>query len=213
KVTSPSADPTSFTFNTTGTGYRGFTLPAAAPPNDQALSPGSYSVSEAVPAGWDLTGLSCVSSLGTSTFTTTAPPVAGPGTATASITLAAGDTVTCTFTDTKRGQIVVDKETSPSEYPTSFSFSTTGTGYAGFSLTDAAAPNGQTLSPGAYSVSEAIPAGWDLTGLSCVSSLGTSTFTTTAPPFPTRRSSDLSITLAADDTVTCTFTDTKRGQI
>src|SRR3989475_4072571 len=117
-----------------------------------------------------------------STFTTTAPPAAGPGTATASITLAANDTVTCTFTDTKRGQIVVDKVTSPSGDPTSFSFSTTGTGYASFSLTDAATPNGQTLNPGAYSVSEAIPAGWDLTGLSCVSSLGTSTFTTTAPP-------------------------------
>src|SRR2546425_8698438 len=133
KVTSPSGDPTSFTFNTTGTGYGGFTLTDAAPPNDQTLSPGSYSVSEAVPAGWDLTGLSCVSSLGTSTFSTTAPPVAGPGTATASNTLAARDTVTRTFPDTKRGQIVVDKVTSPSGDPTSFSFSTTGTGYASFS--------------------------------------------------------------------------------
>src|SRR5204863_5032032 len=68
------------------------------------------------------------SDLGTSTFSTTAPPVAGPGTATASITLAANDTVTCTFTDTKRGQIVVDKVTSPSGDPTSFSFTTTGSG-------------------------------------------------------------------------------------
>src|SRR3989442_13021569 len=66
----------------------------------------------------------------------------------------------------KRGQIVVDKVTSPSGDPTSFSFSTTGAGYTGFSLTDAATPNGQTLSPGAYSVSEAVPAGWVLTGLS-----------------------------------------------
>src|SRR5438093_11310049 len=81
-----------------------------------------------------------------------------------------------------QGHIIVDKVTSPSGDPTSFSFSTTGTGYASFSLTDAATPNGQTLNPGAYSVSEAVPAGWDLTGLSCVSSLGTSTFKTTAPP-------------------------------
>src|SRR5437773_481075 len=71
-----------------------------------------------------------------------------------------------------QGHIIVDKVTSPSGDPTSFSFSTTGTGYASFSLTDAATPNGQTLSPGAYSVSEAIPAGWVLTGLSCASSLG-----------------------------------------
>jgi len=210
KVTSPSGDPTSFSFSTTGTGYASFSLTDAATPNGQTLSPGAYSVSEAIPAGWVLTGLSCASSLGTSTFTTTAPPVAGPGTATASITLAAGDTVTCTFTDTKRGQIVVDKVTSPSGDPTSFSFSTTGTGYASFSLTDAATPNGQTLSPGAYSVSEAIPAGWVLTGLSCVSSLGTSTFTTTAPPVAGPGTATASITLAANDTVTCTFTDTKQ---
>src|SRR5207244_3412510 len=210
KVTSPAGDPTSFSFSTTGAGYAGFSLTDAAAPNDQTLAPGSYSVSEAVPAGWDLTGLGCASSLGTSTVTTTAPPVAGPGTATASITLAAGDTVTCTFTDTKRCQIVVDKVTSPSGLPTCPTRRSSDLGYAGFSLTDAAAPNGQTLSPGAYSVSEAIPAGWVLTGLSCASSLGTSTFTTTAPPVAGPGTATASITLAANDTVTCNFTDTKQ---
>src|SRR5438128_2423145 len=102
----------------------------AATPNGQTLNPGAYSVSEAIPAGWDLTALSCASSLGTSTFTTTAPPAAGPGTATASITLAANDTVTCTFTDTKRGQIVVDKVTSPRSEDRRVGYSTTGPGYA-----------------------------------------------------------------------------------
>src|SRR5439155_1479145 len=210
KVTSPAGDPTSFSFSTTGTGYAGFSLTDAAAPNDQTLAPGSYSVSEAVPAGWDLTGLSCASSLGTSTVTTTAPPVAGPGTATASITLAAGDTVTCTFTDTKRGQIVVDKVTSPSGDPTSFSFSTTGTGYASFSLTDAATPNGQTLSPGSYSVSETVPMDWIAT-LSC-SGPATSSFPPTAPPVTGPGTATASITLAADDTVTCTFTNTGVSQ-
>src|SRR2546425_11817811 len=106
-----------------------------------------------------------------STITSTPPPVAGPGTATASITLAANDTVTCTFTDTKRGQIVVDKVTSPSGDPTSFTFNTTGTGYGDFTLTDAAAPNAQTLSPGPYSFRETIPAGRVPTGMLCTSSL------------------------------------------
>src|SRR3989475_5916724 len=210
KVTSPSGDPTSFGFSTTGPGYARFSRTEAAPPNAQTLSPGPYSVREAVPAGWDLTGLSCASSLGTSTFTTTAPPVAGPGTATASITLAANDTVTCTFTDTKQvghidrksvvqgksvdlgGRRIIKKEN------------------GSFSLTDAAAQNGQALSPGAYSVIEAFPAGWFLTGLSCASSLGTSTFTTTAPPVAGPGTATASITLAANDTVTCTFTDTKQ---
>src|SRR5439155_545195 len=173
KVTSPSGDPTSFSFSTTGTGYAGFSLTDAAAPNGQTLSPGAYSVSEAIPAGWDLTGLSCVSSLGTSTFRPTAAPVARARTVTPSLTLDATDTVTCIFSDTKRGHLVYHNFPTRRSSDLSFSFSTTGTGYAGFSLTDAAAPNGQTLSPGAYSVSEAIPAGWVLTGLSCASSLGT----------------------------------------
>src|SRR5439155_20048271 len=114
---------------------------------------------------------SCLLCLVPRTFTPTPLPYTTLFRSTASITLAANDTVTCTFTDTKRGQIVVDKVTSPSGDPTSFTFNTTGTGYGGFSLTDAATPNGQTLSPGAYSVSEPIPAGWVCTGLSCAASL------------------------------------------
>src|SRR5439155_1031564 len=210
KVTSPSGDPTSFSFSTTGTGYASFSLTDAATPNGQTLSPGAYSVSEAIPAGWVLTGLSCVSSLGTSTFTTTAPPVAGPGTATASITLAANDTVTCTFTDTKQvGHIIIAKRTIPPGATTPFSFTTTGDRKS-VVQGKAVTPSGQTLSPGTYSVSEAIPAGWVLTGLSCASSLGTSTFTTTAPLVPGPGTATASITLAANDTVTCTFTDTKQ---
>src|SRR2546422_9663376 len=209
KVTSPAGDPTSFSFSTTGAGYTGFSLTDAATPNGQTLRDRKSVVKgKSVDLG-DRRSINKESRLGTSTVTTTAPPVAGPVAATASITLAANDTVTCTFTDTKRGQIVVDKVTSPSGDPTSFTFNTTGTGYASFSLTDAAAPNGQTLSPGAYSVSEAIPAGWVLTGLSCASSLGTSTFTTTAPPVPGPGTATASITLTPGATVTCTFTVTE----
>src|SRR2546422_659546 len=145
KVTSPSGDPTSFSFSTTGTGYASFSLTDAAAPNGQTLSPEAYSAREPVPADWVLTVLSCASSLGTSTFTTTAPPVAGPGTATASITLAFffNDTATTEiYTLSLHDALPIS---SPSGDPTSFSFSTTGTGYASFTLTDAAAPNGQTL--------------------------------------------------------------------
>src|SRR5437879_1264181 len=202
------SDASSFGLSTTGTGYAGFSLTDAATPNDQTLAPGSYSVSEAVPAGWDLTGLRSDASTSTLTSPTTPPPLARPGTATASITLAANDTVTCTFTDTKRCQFADDKEPHPFPTRRSSDLSTTGTGYAGFSLTDAATPNGQTLSPGAYSVSEAVPAGWVLTGLSCASSLGTSAVTTTAPPVAGPGTATASITLAAGHPVTCTFTHT-----
>ena len=62
-----------------------FGLTDAAAPNDSGfLDPGTYSVSETVPAGWDLTSATC-----------------SDGSNPASINLAAGETVTCTFTNTQ----------------------------------------------------------------------------------------------------------------
>src|SRR5207249_174615 len=148
KVTFPSGDPTSFTFNTTGTGYASFSLTDAATPNGQTLSPGAYSVSEAVPAGWNLTGLSCASSLGTSAVT-------------ASITLAAGETVTCTFTNTKGAAVIVKK------------VMVGGTGTFTYSGTPSGAistNNGTitaSVAPGQYTSTETVPAGWALTSISC----------------------------------------------
>jgi hypothetical protein len=140
-----------------------------------------------VPAGWDLTSSPCVSSLGD---TETA----------AALELDAGETITCTFNNTKRGHIVVDKVTSPSGDPQSFSFDAGGGSYADFSLTDAAAPNDQTLVPGNYSVSETVPTGWDLTSSPCVSSVGD---TETAA----------ALELDAGETITCTFNNRKRARL
>jgi hypothetical protein len=140
-----------------------------------------------VPAGWDLTSSPCVSSLGD---TETA----------AALELDAGETITCTFNNTKRGHIVVDKVTTPSGDPQSFSFDAGGGSYADFSLTDAAAPNDQTLVPGNYSVSETVPTGWDLTSSPCVSSVGD---TETAA----------ALELDAGETITCTFNNRKRARL
>src|SRR2546426_3547071 len=99
KVTIPPGATTPFAFTTTGPGgYTNTFSLADGSSNDQTLAPGSYSVSETVLMGW-IAALSC-SGPATSSFPTIAPPVTGPGTATASITLAADDTVTCTFTNT-----------------------------------------------------------------------------------------------------------------
>ena len=57
-----------------------------------------------LPAGWNLTGATC-----------------SDGSPTA-IDLAPGETVTCTFTDARRGHIIVDKVTDPSGDATSFEF-------------------------------------------------------------------------------------------
>lgn len=52
----PAGSLTSFSFNTTGTGYTGFSL-AGGTQNSQSLNAGSYSVMELVPLGWVLTGI------------------------------------------------------------------------------------------------------------------------------------------------------------
>jgi len=124
--------------------------------------------------------------------------------------VAAGETKTCLLTNVKSGRIIVRKETNtpPGDPSTSFTFTTMGPGYQGFNLTGGSS-NDQTLAPDSYSVSEAVPLGWVLTGLTC-SSPGTSTFTMTSPPVVggPNQIATASITLAAGDTVTCTFTNT-----
>jgi uncharacterized repeat protein (TIGR01451 family) len=184
-------DAQDFAFSTTGDDLSSFSLDDDADgtlSNTKVftgLNPGAYSVTEAAVAGWDLTGLTCNDANGSVNL----------GTRTASVTLDASENVTCTFTNSKRGHIIVDKVTNPSGDPQSFSFDAGG--YADFSLTDAAVPNDSgELVAGIYSVSETVPAGWDLTSATCSDGSPVS-----------------AIDLAAGETVTCTFTNTKRGTI
>jgi uncharacterized repeat protein (TIGR01451 family) len=169
--------PASFSITTSGgTGSYSYT----------SISPGSYTVTEsAPPAGWDFTSLQCVDEDNGSS-------ASGQ---TANIDLDPGETVTCTYTNTKRGKIIVEKQTLPDGDPQLFTFSRS---YgADFQLSDGQTnDSGFTLTPGTYSVSETVPAGWDQTGATCSDG-----------------SSPGSIGLSAGETVTCTFTNTKRGAL
>jgi len=188
KQTDPDGDTTLFTFSgdVSGSIADGGTL-------EEQVGPGTYSATETVPLGWDLTSIVCDDTDSSGNL----------GTATATFVVSAGETVKCTFTNTKRGTIIVDKVTDPSGDSQSFDFTTTGNDYVSFSLTDQSIPNDQELKPGAYTVSETVPSGWDLTNLNCVdTSGGTTTSGNTA-----------NVDLAAGETVTCTFTNTKRGTI
>lgn len=85
KVTNPSQDPQSFHFNATGSGYLAFDLTDQAPANDSGLlTPGTYSVSETPVSGWLQTSATCDNQQ-------------TPG----NINLQPGQTVRCTFTNTK----------------------------------------------------------------------------------------------------------------
>jgi uncharacterized repeat protein (TIGR01451 family) len=186
-------DPQDFHYNTTG-GLSAFDLDDDA---DATLSntqlfndvvPGNYSVAEVAVTGWDLTDLSCNSSgVGTSTSLNGA---------TASLTLGPAGSIVCTYENTKRGHIIVDKQTLPGGDPQSFNFTTSGAGYGPFSLTDAADPDSQEVVPGAYTVSETVPAGWDQTSASCDNG-----------------ETPASLDVGPGETVTCVFENTKLGTI
>src|ERR1019366_7906547 len=110
---------------------------------------GAYSVSETVPAGWTQTSAAC----------TNGTPAA--------ITVPAGATTTCTFTNTQQGSITVVKNTVGGNGAFAF---TSNFGLTS-PLTTVAGTVSQTVggltAGGAYNVSETVPAGWVQTSAVC----------------------------------------------
>ena len=105
-------DAQDFAFTTTGTGLTGFSLDDDANvtlPNQKTfsgLAAGTYTVAEGSVAGWTLTSLTCSPSASVT--------VTG---ATASINLAAGANVTCTFVNTKQGSGTLPSQGGPTTTP------------------------------------------------------------------------------------------------
>ncbi len=150
------------------------------------LAPGNYAVTESgIPAAWQLAAIACTD---TSGGTTTNVP-----TATATIGLAAGDTVVCTFTNAKLGSITIFKDTDPAG-GTGFGF--TGDSALGlpFTLNDGQSRVSSGLPAGTYTVTESsMPAGWSLISIDCDDSDSTASNPTA------------SIKLGPGESVTCTF--------
>ena len=152
KTTLPAGDTTSFTIAASGSGtITGGGAGSVTDATDKVyeVTPGTYSIAETVPAGWDKTGDTCQS-----------------------VVVAAGGYATCTLTNTKRGTLKVQKTTLPAGNTTSFTITASGTGTitgggAG-SVTDAT-DKVYEVTPGSYSVAETVPAGWDKTGDTCQS--------------------------------------------
>ncbi len=181
KITDPSGDPQSFDFTTTGTGYNGFSLTDAAPPNNQEVAAGSsYSVSEESLAGWDLTASSCDNHQSPN-----------------DITVGPGQIITCTFTNTKRGNITIVKDAQP-DSTQAFGF----TGDLGqFSLTNDGTNDGldsqlfSNLAPDTYSVTEPNNVkGWSLDSITCTTEDGVNV-----------NQREVNIKLEPGENITCTF--------
>nr|AKQ02531.1 peptidase S8 and S53 subtilisin kexin sedolisin [uncultured Parcubacteria bacterium Rifle_16ft_4_minimus_37647] len=154
------------------------------------LTADTYSITESATAGWTLSGVACTGETD-STWQTTQGGV--------DVTLVAGETVTCTFTNTQdvvdpgEGTIVIVKNAG-NDTETEFSF-TTDTTLGNFSLFGS--DSNQTLEvPGTYSVSENVTTGWTPDSVVCVSSI------------QDEETSD-SIELDESETVTCTFTNSQ----
>jgi hypothetical protein len=202
KQTLPSTDTTAFSY--TATGSSPFSLSNGQSKVLKDLLPGTYEIVETVPTESGTVIYDVAVTGGSACVLNNSDPVHPKVTVT--LTSASPD-VTCTFVNSKRGKIVVDKVTNPSGDPTSFAFTLTGGPSAvneAFALTDAAAPrtsgwlksNAGANDP-AYVVAETAQAGWQ-TSATCSSSASPST-----PMSPTL------IKWGPGETVTCTFTNTR----
>ena len=170
KETDPAGSPQIFTFQASWTGSD-FDLSDGQSEHSGALAPGTYSVSELPVSGWTQTSATC-----------------DDGSSPGSISLQAGETVTCTFyNEEDPGQIIVKKETDPAGSPQIFTFQASWTG-SDFDLSDGQSEHSGALAPGTYSVSELPVSGWNQTSATCDDG-----------------SSPGSISLQAGETVTCTF--------
>ena len=161
KVTDPSSDTTTqFSITASGSG----TISGSATQSiaggqtvDYEVTPGTYSVSEAAKTGWDITGNTC-SQKGVS----------------------AGQTVTCTITNTQRGSITVTKFHDHDANGTKDSSDEVLPGWT-INLTGQASQptdsNGQavfgSLVPGSYDLSEEIKNNWFQSNISCTGDIGT----------------------------------------
>jgi hypothetical protein len=145
------------------------------------VPPGTYDIDEAIPAGWIA-----------STFN-------GDCGLDGSVTVAAGQSVTCGVTDTKLATIDISKVTNPPGDPTLFDF--TLNGVVPFQLADGQSQSFDGLVPGpARTITENVPPGWALSvsGVGC--SFDQATSTATVVPGP-------------GTTTACTFTNTKLATI
>ena len=164
------------------------------------VAPGPYTVTENDPTpGYDLTALNCDDANSTESVPNRQ----------ASIQLEAGESLTCTFTNTQRGSITIVKDTVPNGAQ-DFTFTDDIPGCTVGPLDDDADGTNPSqtvcsnVAPGPYTVTEDDPTpGYDLTALNCDDANSTESV-------PNRQAS---IQLEAGESLTCTFTNTQRGSI
>jgi len=184
-------EPTSFAYDG-ALGAFALALPDGATRTWAALPPGSYTVRQTPPAGWQLDAITCDGdSDGGSSLS--------PGERAAVLDLDAGETIVCTFADSRptgSGSVTIVHAPTPAD-DTDFRYRGT---LGGFVLRAPSRPS-QTftgLTSGSYGVSLLLPEGWRLGALTCEGDMDAgSSFNTLA--------AQVTIDLDAGETITCRF--------
>lgn len=156
----------------------GFSLGHGQSDNSGYLADGVYSVAAALPTGWSLSGATC-----------------DDGSSPQAIALSPGEAVTCTFTLTEGGRIIVTEQATPATTGQSFTF-TANYDANGFTLQHGQSDTSAYLAAGTYAVAAATPSGWVAAGVTCDDG---------SPPG--------AIALGPGETVICTFSHEQMGCI
>ncbi len=131
---------------------------------------------------WELTDISC---LGTDGAVVDLPN------ASVAVTPLPGEDITCTFSNTQLGRIIVEKQTDPDNDPQQFTF----TGAAAGTIGDGQQIVATDLPAGSYTSTESVPDGWVLGDISCDDDDSSGDLDTATATF----------NVASGETVTCTF--------
>ncbi len=232
-----------FGYTVSGSGLSAFTrnTDTQGNPTTQAAFPitaaqfGDKYVTETALAGWTLTNITCTANgatvvIGTGqdgAFNQNTSAGFDPGDNTVKVTVAAGQTPTCTFVNTKDGSLAIQKQTVGGT--AQFGYTVSGSGLSAFNRdTDAQGnPTTQAAFPitgaqlGDKYVTETALPGWDLTNITCTANGATVVIGTgqgggfsmnTTPGFDPGDNT-VKVTIGAGNTPTCTFVNTKRATV
>jgi uncharacterized repeat protein (TIGR01451 family) len=182
----PAGSSTRFDFGLTG--QSAFSLAGGETSTHSGLMPGEYSLGEVVPTGWGLYDLTCDDPTGNTSVDL--------GSGQATISLGEGEIVRCTYTNVKYSGIVIVKQT---DVATSERFAFDADKVDDFDLGAGEQRVIADIQPGVYTVREAVPSSWRLTGLTCEDATGNSS--------TDLASGTATIDVAFNEIVTCTFTN------
>ena len=157
----------------TTTGGTGAASASISVPNSGTVS---FSIAEAATAGFDLTSLSCATSVGSAgTLTTTSTNLAG---GVINLTATPGTVGVCTFVNTKKPTITIRKTSVGGTGSFDFTGGTNGVVTPLTLATTTTNPQSSTAftvasSTAPVSITETVPAGWVLQGWQCTTATGT----------------------------------------